>query len=681
MTSVPEQHLAQTRRVPIRNRLPQLSEACCVAPCQRSCQKQSHLQNPALPAVLSKYAEVMGEYEELFSHISHSFIYAQKGSAHAGHENHEKVLSAKKLLAPATGMFTQEEFWYFEGEDLANLASDGFRLSRSSGHGRLFVLLPTGATVPSPQINGVPLTSPYGTVYGDQTLPVPLMWDFKLSSHTLRVTGLNFPAHLQITSSYQPLLAWSSSQLEHSCTTEAAGYLKCKDKALKVKFPSGATKVDVTFFMRARCLGSRDCSDASPACETTSDVRAQYQDECINHLPSSGTKVSWANEFFMLDDAWCLASNDADYDYLCDDVDSPPKFNIFTASFGAGDNRQNVVGADVWHKYHISIRGRKHMVYIDDKFQGGRWSRSAGHDGQIVIDAAYNEIHVWGLTVSSKTPVIRVADIHHKDESSAKGRYFNFNADDLWIQEDQYENGQEQFDARVQQCQFDEAGDPFEDFTEFNDRELTVTIDGVDSNDVVAHKWTAHGKQKWNEGDGQFRRGDLLLMDPSLKCPACKDNLGVRAWNLPCGQLSHAIHVKDTQHVSGYVDMHFWFDNMPADLFGYKGESEIVGTVRQCRYNPTTGGPINGPFHNARVDVRVWTQVPHGRREHDPAEHQFLVDDFLLTDPSVTCPKCRWILNSLRVLHNRHDGYGSYQKGIIFSFDSGIAIPHEGHQR
>ncbi|CAE7467334.1 unnamed protein product [Symbiodinium pilosum] len=168
-------------------------------------------------------------------------------------------------------------------------------------------------------------------------------------------------------------------------------------------------------------------------------------------------------------------------------------------------------------------------------------------------------------------------------------------------------------------------------------------------------------------------------MDPSLKCPACKDNLGVRAWNLPCGQLSHAIHVKDTQHVSGNVDMHFWFDNMPADLFGYQGESEIAGTVRQCRYNPTTGGPINGPFHNARVEVRVWTQVPHGRREHSPAQHQFLVDDFLLTDPSLMCPRCRWILNSLRVLHNRHDGYGGYQKGIIFSFDSGIAIPHTGH--
>ena len=116
--------------------------------------------------------------EELFSHISHSFMYAQRGGGH------EKVLSAKKLLAPATGMFRQEEFWYFEGENLANLESDGFRLSRSSGHGRLFMLLPAGATVPSPQINDVPLTSPYGTVYGDQ-LDVPLMWDFKLSSQTL----------------------------------------------------------------------------------------------------------------------------------------------------------------------------------------------------------------------------------------------------------------------------------------------------------------------------------------------------------------------------------------------------------------------------------------------------------------------------------------------------------------
>ena len=45
---------------------PQAWEACCVAPCQRSCQKQSQLQNPAVPAVLSKYAEVMGEYEDLF---------------------------------------------------------------------------------------------------------------------------------------------------------------------------------------------------------------------------------------------------------------------------------------------------------------------------------------------------------------------------------------------------------------------------------------------------------------------------------------------------------------------------------------------------------------------------------------------------------------------------------------
>ena len=159
---------------------------CCVAPCQRFSAARhvvevcgcsgastrtcfwlmlfSSRRNCTCPALLPYSA-----LEKLFSHISHSFLCVQRG------EGHEKVLSsAKKLLAPATGMFRQEEFWYFE--DLANLESDGFRLSRSSGHGHFFMLLPTGYGAKSPdQRRSIDC--------GDQ-LDVPLMRDFKFSSQT-----------------------------------------------------------------------------------------------------------------------------------------------------------------------------------------------------------------------------------------------------------------------------------------------------------------------------------------------------------------------------------------------------------------------------------------------------------------------------------------------------------------
>ena len=94
-----------------------------------------------------------------------------------------------------------------------------------------------------------------------------------------------------------------------------------------------------------------------------------------------------------------------------------------------------------------------------------------------MIDAAQNEIHIWGLTVSANSPVIRVADVHHPNQLSAEGKYFNFNADDLWIREDHIQHGeigQEMFSARVQQCQFDEAGDPLETFEDFRSTEPTM---------------------------------------------------------------------------------------------------------------------------------------------------------------------------------------------------------------
>ncbi|CAE7467345.1 unnamed protein product [Symbiodinium pilosum] len=98
--------------------------------------------------------------------------------------------------------------------------------------------------------------------------------------------------------------------------------------------------------MRARCLGSIDCSArANDPYDEHGELRVRYQDQMSNYYPSSGTKVSWGNEYFRLDDAYCpYVSYEADIDHDCDHIDDPARFNIFTATFGEY-GRQNVVRA------------------------------------------------------------------------------------------------------------------------------------------------------------------------------------------------------------------------------------------------------------------------------------------------------------------------------------------------
>ena len=174
---------------------------------------------------------------------------------------------------------------------------------------------------------------------------------------------------------------------------------------------------------------------------------------------------------------------------------------------------------------------------------------------------------------------------------------------------------------------------------------------------------------------GQFQTGDVLVLD-ATRCPACKANLGKRDWDLACGQRTHFIHVQSSE-----------MRNIPTGNYikspgSFMDAKTFPMLVRQCRYHGTQSKhahqPVQGPFHNAVFEIRnantndhVWreTQVPD-----TPEEPQFATDDFLLANPAVKCPKCKLILNSIKVLHGQYKTDQS-NNGKWFVFDSDLSIP------
>lgn len=106
--------------------------------------------------------------------------------------------------------------------------------------------------------------------------------------------------------------------------------------------------------------------------------------------------------------------------------------------------------------------------------------------------------------------------------------------------------------------------------------------------------------------------------------------------------------------------------------------------VRQCRYYGNghfrAHRPVNGPFHNDLLQLKLWetgTYGSYGRREsgYVSSDPQFLVDDFLLTDPGIECPKCKLALNLIKILHGR-DKWDASRNGKYFSFNSDIYMPN-----